>query len=123
MGTNTQANADGSVAIGTDSTGQGAVATQKNEFVLGTKNQTYTAPGITSGLSRSRQSGPLEVVTSDANGHLATDNGQLFHELNNIGNEADRVRSGVALAIAMAGPDLTGNERFGVSANWGNFDG
>ena len=21
------------------------------------------------------------------------------------------------------GPDLTGNERFGVSANWGNFDG
>ena len=123
MGTNTQANADGSVAIGTDSTGQGAVANQKNEFVLGTKKQTYTAPGITSGLSRSRQSGPLEVVTSDANGHLATDNGQLFHELNNIGNEADRVRSGVALAIAMAGPDLTGNERFGVSANWGNFDG
>jgi hypothetical protein len=23
----------------------------------------------------------------------------------------------------MQGPDLTGNERFGVSANWGNFDG
>jgi hypothetical protein len=23
----------------------------------------------------------------------------------------------------MEGPDLTGNERFGVSANWGNFDG
>ena len=38
MGTNTQAKADGSVAIGTDSTGQGAVATQKDEFVLGTKN-------------------------------------------------------------------------------------
>jgi trimeric autotransporter adhesin len=123
MGANTQANADGSVAIGTDSTGQGAVANLPDEFVLGTKKQTYTAPGITSGLSQSRQSGPLEVVTSDANGHLATDNGAVFHQVNHLGNEVDRARSGIALAIAMAGPDLTGNERFGVSANWGNFDG
>ena len=25
--------------------------------------------------------------------------------------------------MAATGPDLTGNERFGVSANWGNFEG
>jgi hypothetical protein len=28
----------------------------------------------------------------------------------------------VALAIAMANPDLTGNERFGMAANWGRFE-
>ena len=123
MGTNTQANATGSVAIGTDANGNGAVANLKNEFVLGTKKQTYTTPGITSDLSRNRQSGPLEVVTSDGNGHLATDQGALFNKLNNVGNAADKARAGVALAIAMEAPDLTGNERFGVSANWGNFDG
>jgi hypothetical protein len=123
IGANTQANAAGSVAIGTDSTGQGAVANLPNEFVMGTQNQTYTAPGITSGLSQARQSGPLEIVTSDANGHLATDNGAVFHQLNELGNGVAKARSGIALAIAMAGPDLTGNERFGMSANWGNFDG
>src|SRR5262249_15131963 len=103
-------------AIGTDSSGNGAVANQQNEFVLGTKKQTYTAPGITSGLSQNRQSGPLEVVTSDANGHLATDNGALF-------NQVSKNTQGVAIALATVNPDLVNNERFGVSANWGNFDG
>jgi hypothetical protein len=74
-------------------------------------------------LSRKRQSGPLEIVTSDANGHLATDGGNLFHQLGSVGNDVDKARAGVALAIAMQGPDLVANERFGVSANWGNFDG
>ena len=27
------------------------------------------------------------------------------------------------LALAATGPDLTGNERFGISANYGNFQG
>jgi hypothetical protein len=62
VGLNTQANAAGSVAIGTDANGNGAISNQKNEFVLGTRHQTYTTPGITK-LSRNRQSGPLEVVT------------------------------------------------------------
>jgi autotransporter adhesin len=75
----------------------------------------YSAPGITSSAARSRQSGPLEVVTSDKNGNLATDGGQIFKRL-------DEGQSGVALAIAMANPDLTGNERFGMAANWGRFE-
>jgi hypothetical protein len=75
----------------------------------------YSAPGITSSAARSRQSGPLEVVTSDKNGNLATDGGQIFKRL-------DEGQSGVALAIAMANPDLTGNERFGMASNWGRFE-
>ena len=92
-------------------------------MVFGTKNDTYTAPGITSGLSKNRQSGPLEVVTSDAGGNLATDGGSIFNQLNRLNRRSDQAFAGVALALAAVGPDLAGNERFGVSANWGNFEG
>jgi hypothetical protein len=118
IGANATVTADHSTALGAD-----AVATQDHQMVFGTKNDTYTAPGITSGLSQSRQSGPLEIVTSDKDGNLATDNGAVFNQLNSLGNGIDKARSGVALAIAMVGPDLVNNERFGVSASWGNFDG
>ena len=116
IGRGTQANAEGSVAIGRDSGGGAAVASLENQFVLGTSNHTYTAPGITSDLSRSRQSGPLEVATSDANGNLATDGGQIFRELGEQG-------AGIAIALALENPDLVGNERFGMSANLGFFEG
>jgi hypothetical protein len=118
IGHNATVTGDHSTALGAD-----AVATQDHQMVFGTKSDTYTAPGITSGLSQSRQSGPLEIVTSDKDGNLATDNGDIFRRLNNAEGDVDRTRAGVALAIAMEGPDLTGNERFGMSANWGNFDG
>jgi hypothetical protein len=122
--------APGAVAIGTNSDGVGAVATLSNQYVMGTAQHTYTAPGITSATSKARQSGPLEVVTSDANGNLATDGGQIFNQLGQqqtqikrLGNDIDRVESGVAVAMASVGPDLTGGERFGLSMNWGGFEG
>jgi hypothetical protein len=111
VGANAQVTADHSTALGAD-----AVSNTPNEFMMATKNESYTAPGITSNLSKSRQSGPLEVVTSDANGHLATDGGQIFRRL-------DENRQGVALALAAVNPDLTRDERFGITANWGGFDG
>ena len=55
------------------------------------------------------------VVTTDANGNLASDNGSTFRQI-------DENQSGVAMAIAMQNPDLTGDERFGVAANWGTFE-
>jgi hypothetical protein len=58
----------------------------------------------------------LEVVTSDAAGNLATDGGSIFRRL-------DENEAGVALALAVVGPDLTRDERFGISANWGIFEG
>ena len=96
--------------------GAGAVATMDNQFVMGTSQETYQAPGITNSLSTQRQSGPLQVVTSDMGGNLATDGGQIFRGI-------DENRQGVALALAAVNPDLTGDERFGVTANWGNFAG
>jgi hypothetical protein len=99
-------------------------------MVFGTRSDTYRTPGITSNLSKQRQNGPLEVVTSDGAGNLATDGGQIFDDLNGLNHRVDRLNrrsdeafAGVALAMAATGPDLTGNERFGVSANWGNFEG
>jgi len=58
----------------------------------------------------------LEVVTSDSNGNLATDGGSLFRS-------AAQNQEGVALALAAVNPDLTGHERFGITANWGTFQG
>jgi trimeric autotransporter adhesin len=116
VGAGTSANPNGSVAIGRDSSGNGATASLQNEFTLGTANHTYTAAGITSDLSRDRQSGPLEVATTDANGHLATDGGQIFRELGKQG-------AGIAIATAMENPDLVGNETFGLAANIGFFEG
>jgi hypothetical protein len=103
--------------------GAGATTTTNNQMVLGTGSDTITAPGISSSLSRSRQSGPLEVVTSDAGGNLATDGGLIFNQLGRLDRRSNEAFSGVALAMASTGPDLTGNERFGVSANWGGFEG
>ena len=94
--------------------------------------------------SRSAQSGPLQVVTSDADGHLASDGGAIFSQLDQLQSndtkifseldklngvdkqlrsDIDTVQSGVAVAMSAVGPDLTGAERFGLSLNWGGFEG
>ena len=67
-------------------------------------------------LAWARQAGPLEVVTTDANGNLASDQGATFEQI------AENTQ-GIAMAIAMENPDLTGMESFGVAAHWGHFDG
>jgi len=125
VGTGARAAAESSTAIGqgaqvADTTherstavGFGAQSEFVDEVSLGAKNgsQTYTTPGITSGLSKARQTvGPLEVVTSDQAGHLATDGGLIFSELS-------KLNGGVAIAMAMANPDLVGKEVFGLSGN------
>jgi trimeric autotransporter adhesin len=99
-------------------------------MVFGRASETYTMPGITSDLSRSRQSGPLEVLTTDASGNLASDGGSIFSELDRLSGvdaklhkDINRVESGVAVAMSAVGPDLTGVERFGLSLNWGGFEG
>ena len=116
IGRNTQASASGSVAIGTDSDGNGASASYNNQFVLGTANHTYTAPGLTSAESRARQTGPLEIVTSDAHGNLASDGGLLFREVSKLGG-------GIAIAMALENPDLVANERFGLAGSVAFWEG
>lgn len=123
LGAETSATVAGSVAIGRDSSGQGATAGMENQFMLGTSNHTYTAPGITSTTSKNRQSGPLEVLTSDANGNLATDGGALFEDVERNREDIKETAEGVALAMAVENPDLKGAETFGLMVNWGSFEG
>ena len=110
VGQGASANANGAAAYG-----QGAVANLTNEQVFGTTANTYTTPGITSGLSASRQSGQLDVVTTDAAGHLASDGGSVFNQLS-------KLDAGVAIAMSQQNPDLVAGESFGIAMNAGFFD-
>jgi trimeric autotransporter adhesin len=92
------------------------MATLESQQVFGTAANTYTMSGITSGLSRSRQSGPLDVVTTDAAGNLASDGGLLFKEISKLGG-------GIAIAMSLQNPDLVAGERFGLAGNLGIWDG
>ncbi len=84
--------------------------------MLGSASQTYTAPGITSQQSVDRQSGPLQLATTDAAGNLATDHGTTFEAI-------ARLQAGVPLALAAEAPSLTQSENFGMRVGWGNFNG
>jgi hypothetical protein len=55
-------------------------------------------------------------VTSDADGNLATDGGDIFERL-------DEAEAGIALAISMENPDLIAGEKFGLAMNVGFYEG
>jgi len=55
------------------------------------------------------------LVTSDANGNLATDSGLTFTEI-------AKTRAGAAIAMAMQAPTLPNNHNFGLRVGYGNFD-
>ena len=67
LGFNARATAPQSTAIGIN-----ALATRSNQIVLGTSARSYTLPGLVSTASANAQSGPVMMVTTDANGNLAT---------------------------------------------------
>ena len=80
FGDNTVATGSNSVALGLGASathanasalGNGATTTRPNQVVIGTATNTYTTPGVTSNASIAVQSGPLSIVTTDANGNLA----------------------------------------------------
>ena len=138
IGTGAVAAFAGSTAIGT-----GAVTTAPNQMVFGTASSTYVASGITSAASKAAQSGPLQIVTSDAGGNLATNtaaglglasstdisalNSQIVGintRLNDLDGRTTKALNGVAMAFAISGvPWLQPTERFAVSANYGTFQG
>jgi hypothetical protein len=109
--------------------GAGATATRANQQVFGTSTNTYTLPGVTSAASAAAQSGPTQVVTTDASGNLAS----VPIASLGLGSAADitalnqKLRksfTGVAMAFAMTGvPTVLPNEKFVLSANWGTFQG
>ena len=137
---------DHSTAIGAD-----AASSTDHEVTLGTSEDTVRAPGITSQLSKDRQTGSLEVVTTDANGNLASDGGATFAAIqdNAMGVAANRADietgygliqdnrndidalnadmetafEGVAMSMAMDVPQVDESKRFALSVNWGTFEG
>lgn len=152
IGANTVATGANSVAIGGSASaafsnsaafGTGATATRANQQAFGTATNTYTMAGITSAASKAAQSGPTQLVTSDAGGNLATTtladlglagtgdiaaiNRQiagLNSRIDDLSLRTDKAMSGVAMAFAMAGvPTLLPSERFAVTMNYGTFEG
>jgi trimeric autotransporter adhesin len=117
-------------------------------MAFGTASNTYVAPGITSAASKAAQSGPLEIVTSDAGGHLATNTaaglglasltdinainsqlaginsqiGGINTRLNDLDGRTTKALNGVSMAFAMGGtPWLLPTERFAVSMAGARF--
>ena len=72
IGNGASANFANSVAIGND-----AAASRTNQIVLGSDTTTYTLAGITSAASRGQQGAVVGLLTTDANGNLASDGGAL----------------------------------------------
>jgi hypothetical protein len=121
--------------------GNGATATRSNQQVFGTAGNTYTMSGITSGASRAAQSGPTQIVTSDATGNLATStlaglgiattadigsiNAQLAGINSHLNDLDDRVNRVGALGAALAGlhpnPRAKGDNH--ISAAFGAYRG
>src|SRR5215510_35118 len=116
--------------------GAGAVTTAPNQMAFGTPSSTYVAPGITSGASKAAQRGPLQIVTSDTGGNLATNTAAglglaslndltgINARINDVDGRTTKALNGVSMAFAMAGtPWLLPTERFAVSVDWGTFQG
>lgn len=138
-GTGSTAIGRGSLSTGTDSTaigrlsnaahdnstaiGYSATTTRANQIMFGTASNTYTAPGITSAASRAAQSGPVEVVTSDADGNLATASASQLG-LATV-TQMDRNTEGVAMAMALTRIPtvLPVDKRYAVSTTYGSFGG
>jgi autotransporter adhesin len=151
IGSGAQAAQDGNIAIGhgalashanSAAFGAGAQTTAANQMMFGTLTNTYTMSGVASAASKAAQTGPVQVVTSDAGGNLATmdiaalaGGGADLTEINSRLDGHDRRldqhdrkieknTEGIAIALAMAGvPTLTQSETFAMSANWGTFEG
>ncbi|BCB17590.1 hypothetical protein [Bosea sp. ANAM02] len=103
IGTQAQASGEESVAIGA-----GAVAARPRQVAIGTAASTYSLPGLTSAASRAAQSGPTQVVTTDAAGNLAAlpiDIAGLDQRIDGVAAYARdgrrEARQGVAAAMAM----------------------
>ena len=91
IGVNSEATAPDTIAIGNNASstfansiaiGDGASATRTNQVMLGAATSTYTLAGITSAVSRGQQGTVVGVLTTDANGNLASDGGALHAQVN-----------------------------------------
>jgi trimeric autotransporter adhesin len=138
MGSNSIANGTNATALGAGSTatfsnsaaiGSGAATTRVNQVAVGTSTNTYTLAGVSSAASLAAQTGPVKVVTADAQGNLATasfspqDISGLQSNVSVLQQQMRQAFEGTAIAIALGGASLPSDKRFAISTNWGNFRG
>jgi trimeric autotransporter adhesin len=100
----------GANAAHADSTaiGRGATTTRASQVMIGTSTNTYSMPGVTSAASRAAQSGPTQVLTTDAAGNIATANvdiGRIGSDISRLRGDVSSLRKearqGIAAAMAM----------------------
>lgn len=146
LGTASSASGTGATSVGYGATashagataiGYGATTSRANQMAFGTSATTYTMPGLGSAASLAAQSGPIEVVTTDAAGNLASvplstligglgggsdvDAAALNRLINDVRLES---RRGIAAAMAMANaPMPSAPGRTSWAANVSVFQG
>jgi hypothetical protein len=121
--------------------GQGAATTRANQVMLGNVSNTYTLPGIASAASKAAQTGPVQIVTSDASGNLATTNfpagfdpGSLNNSINSLQSQVyglgalvrrnnDRASGGIAEAAALGGAVIPAQGHSYVGASAAAYNG
>lgn len=132
VGTNAQATHAGSTAIGA-----GATSERANQMVYGTGTNTHTMKGTTSTASQGLVSKTDNyIMVTNTNGDIAAyrasdlnlasqnDLTSVRHDVNRAFKQIDENTQGIAIAIAMTGAlTLPVNHNFGISANWGNYEG
>ena len=125
IGANSKVSHDNSTAVGA-----GAQSTDDHQVTLGTDEDTIRAPGLTSQESKDRQEGPVELVTSDSGGRLATDGGATHaaiesnaHAIAANSTAIQENAEGVAIAMAMPDAFLDSTENFSIAAGFGGFNG
>ncbi len=137
MGANSTALGQGAQATHANSAaiGQGVKTTRDNQVAIGQSTSTYTLGGISSAASRAAQGGPVNFVTSDAAGNLATrsaadmglattgDINALNSQIGGLQKRDNELAEGIAIALALSTPTFQGNQTFAARFGWGNFDG
>src|SRR5262249_29475149 len=103
-----------------------------NQISIGTNQNTYTMSGITSNASKAAQQGPVQIVTSDQNGNLATaDAGSLLggatqgfqNQINALTRRDQELAEGIAIAMAVQQPIFHDGQTFAMNFGYGNFGG
>lgn len=125
-GANSTALGENSSAVQANTTavGQGVATTRANQVSIGNAANTYTLSGVASSASRAAQTGPTQVLTTDANGNIAGDAGAFAMRLDSVEDDTEDALQGVALAIALTGSHLPQpGETVRFSMNLGHYEG
>jgi hypothetical protein len=91
--------------------------------------------GIASNASRAAQGAPTSIVTSNANGDLAThtaadlglattsDIAGINSQIGGLEKRDEELAEGIAVSLALAQPIFQPGQNFAARVGWGNFDG